>query len=917
MATLTLAGTSLSLFHARTALPAERGHRARPRLVTRSSAARDVEPGRGSVGPSRRTGKAEALPACAPQASVVHHSTLEDQRQRVEGLVGRLHAAPTYGEKLEIVMGSDETQDFLRNTREGATVERHLALLGVRDAYLLLVLVPLGQRHVLTTIPTGLALNDAFAKLLASLAGVERAYDAIGGLAGYQLQCLRLLTAEARAGGAAAEGTTRTTLHVPRGLRLNGSRAADRRAAAAAVAAGVAGVPSLAEVWPLGGCGDRLGLACEETGEGLPAAVLQYAGRSLLESLVRDTLAREHLHWRLHGGAPRPTTPVAIMTSAAKGNAWRVEALCEARGWWGRGRDAFRLFSQPLVPVLSAADARWLLPAPLAPLMKPGGHGVIWKLMLDEGVYDWLRGRGRAAAVLRQISNPLAGTDDTALALAGRGLARGKAFGFASCERVVGAAEGVNVLARFADEGGDGSDAAPPPRYAVTNVEYTEFGARGLVEQACGSGSGHSAYPANANILYADLRAVEGAVRAGAADGDAAALLPGLLLNTGKRVTVRDAAAGGATTTLAAGRLECTMQNLADCFAAPLGAACGGGAGPDHAADHHAADDHAADDPEADDGLPTFLVTNVRRKVTSSAKRAAAPGSTAIHQTPVGSFYDLQLNAAELLGRCGFDVPQVGTVPEYLASGPGLIFLYHPALGPLWSVVAQKLRGGRLAPRAELQLEVAEADVQGLDLEGSLLVLADDVLGHMETPGAGAAAATPPLDPLQPGGAPLHAAPLPDRLPRLPQPCDGEAEVGGACAENPDRHPRLTFSSRCGRLRLRDLAVRNAGVDYADPSNVYWRHAVARHAACRVHLHGHAELDAAGVTLVGDLDFHVPDGHRLTLRPDASPRGWSAVLEPIAAPSWNWRYALGEDGTGVVLSLEEAPARWCGSGGHA
>ncbi|KFM29017.1 hypothetical protein F751_6536 [Auxenochlorella protothecoides] len=531
---------------------------------------------------------------------------------------------------------------------EGATVERHLALLGVRDAYLLLVLVPLGQRHVLTTIPTGLALNDAFAKLLASLAGVERAYDAIGGLAGYQLH--------------------------------------------------------------------------------------------LLESLVRDTLAREHLHWRLHGGAPRPTTPVAIMTSAAKGNAWRVEALCEARGWWGRGRDAFRLFSQPLVPVLSAADARWLLPAPLAPLMKPGGHGVIWKLMLDEGVYDWLRGRGRAAAVLRQISNPLAGTDDTALALAGRGLARGKAFGFASCERVVGAAEGVNVLARFADEGGDGSDAAPPPRYAVTNVEYTEFGARGLV--------------------------------------------------------------------------------------------------------------------------------------TSSAKRAAAPGSTAIHQTPVGSFYDLQLNAAELLGRCGFDVPQVGTVPEYLASGPGLIFLYHPALGPLWSVVAQKLRGGRLAPRAELQLEVAEADVQGLDLEGSLLVLADD-------------------------------------------PCDGEAEVGGACAENPDRHPRLTFSSRCGRLRLRDLAVRNAGVDYADPSNVYWRHAVARHAACRVHLHGHAELDAAGVTLVGDLDFHVPDGHRLTLRPDASPRGWSAVLEPIAAPSWNWRYALGEDGTGVVLSLEEAPARWCGSGGHA
>lgn len=44
-------------------------------------------------------------------------------------------------------------------------------------------------------------------------------------------------------------------------------------------------------------------------------------------------------------------------------------------------------------------------------------------------------------------SNPLAGTDSTLLALSGIGYMGGKLFGFASCPRAVGAAEGMNVLA--------------------------------------------------------------------------------------------------------------------------------------------------------------------------------------------------------------------------------------------------------------------------------------------------------------------------------------------------------------------------------------------------------------------------------------------------------------------------------------
>jgi hypothetical protein len=62
------------------------------------------------------------------------------------------------------------------------------------------------------------------------------------------------------------------------------------------------------------------------------------------------------------------------------------------------------------------------------------------------GVFAWLQQQGRLAALVRQISNPMAGVDTTLLALAGTGFSSRRAFGFMSCERVVGAAEGMNVL---------------------------------------------------------------------------------------------------------------------------------------------------------------------------------------------------------------------------------------------------------------------------------------------------------------------------------------------------------------------------------------------------------------------------------------------------------------------------------------
>jgi hypothetical protein len=61
------------------------------------------------------------------------------------------------------------------------------------------------------------------------------------------------------------------------------------------------------------------------------------------------------------------------------------------------------------VPVISAEDGQWLATGPLQLMMKPGGHGAIWKLMADQQVFEWLAAQQRQAGIVRQISNPIAG----------------------------------------------------------------------------------------------------------------------------------------------------------------------------------------------------------------------------------------------------------------------------------------------------------------------------------------------------------------------------------------------------------------------------------------------------------------------------------------------------------------------------
>ena len=759
-------------------------------------------------------------------------------------------------------------QHFLTATASGRLIHSHLTSLPPKEAFCLLCLVAIGQEHVLHVLPVNGALAEGITSLCSSLTQVEEFYDSIGGLAGYQLQCLQLIEQHAH-GGATSSVEDATGIDsdveflVPTGLNLSSS--ADASAAAAATVRGLLGLPQMAEIYPLGGAGDRLGLCCEETGESLPTAVLPYCGRSLLGVLLRDLQAREYLYFKVY--RKQLTTPVAVMTSSVKGNHWRVQQLFEQADWFGRGEDAFRLFPQPLVPVVAAADGRWLLNAPLEPVMKPGGHGVIWKLMLDSGVFDWLARTARTAAIVRQISNPMAGQDTTLLALAGEGLRGDHAFGFASCERVVGAAEGMNVLLKqLIDGGGDEEkprasfsssseettgreEGTTKSRYSyrVTNVEYTEFSRLGIEDKGASEGSEHSAFPANTNVLFLGLSKIEAKVRQGIAAGTTEAILPGMILNVKKETTHRNLESGKEERSRA-GRLECTMQNLADCFVTEA----------------------EGDSIPAPLSLDTFMVYGPRRKVTSSAKRQRSPGSIKIHQTPDGSLYDLQQNAAEMLSLGGVEMPPLGSVPEYLDNGPGFLFFFHPALGPLWSVVAQKIRGGRFAARSEVQLEIAEADVEGLDVDGSFLVVADDVLGYSHL----------------------------------------------TSSEHTSNTKRLVYSdTRCGRIHLRNVRVRNAGVDWEHPSNVYWRHRVARKESCQVLLRGCSEFEAEDVELRGNVVYEVPDGYKMRVSTSTSSNSSSASegevcveLTPLKNGEGSWRWEYSADGGDGEVNLEKKRA---------
>ncbi|KAJ9518576.1 hypothetical protein QJQ45_018602 [Haematococcus lacustris] len=848
-----------------------------------------------------------ATQPCSTSATSLSNNSLPDhplqaEVQLLQQIITELQACDSWASKVALLLQQPRVQAFLQ-ARQHQEVANSLPGLPVRAQYVLLAVLAAGQAQVLTLPDTQgqvgpLDLQPPLLHLAQGLQRVDQFYNSIGGLLGYQAKSLTLiiestvaqqaspqplLSAERHTASssspsrspslsisssslpspgsspsispsssssslpallssssssslpsASAPGEQQVLYHVPRALDLAGE--GGRQVGQRMAAHGLLAMPSMAEIYPVGGAGDRLGLVCEDSGQCLPAAMLPYCGRTMMEGLMRDLQAREFLYYKLTG--QQVVTPVAIMTSDAKGNHNRITALMQQLRWFGRGRGAFQLFRQPLVPVLGIADGRWLLSRVLQPMSKPGGHGAIWKLMQDEGVFDWMAQQGRSAAIVRQISNPMAGVDTTLLALAGCGAQRGgSAFGFMSCDRTIGAAEGCNVL----QERRVWRDGRWQHQLGYTNIEYTEFERLGIYDQPVDGTSRCSVFPANTNVLYVGLGHAQAVVEEAMRQGNSQQLMPGLIFNMKKKVLYRDPLTQHEEQVLA-GRMESTMQNIADfmtdSFDGPVPA-------------------HDAEQLQ----LSTFLVYNMRRKVTSSAKKRRQPGSTRISQTPDGSFYDLQRNAWHLLQQCGVaQVPELGSVEQYLTDGPGFIFLFHPALGPLWSVISQKVQGGSLQQGSELVLEVAEARLRNIHIDGSLLVHAENVLGHVQ-----------------------HDA--------QPEGLDDVSE-------------RLVFSPNCGRVLMTNVTIQNAGINWQSPSNVYWKHCVSRYEAVRVVLRGHSEFEARDVTLRGSHTFDVPDGFRLLVTPGFHGEPVQQLLPlPGNQPSWQWEYSLQDDGH-ISLSLK-------------
>ncbi|CAN6332751.1 unnamed protein product [Urochloa humidicola] len=649
--------------------------------------------------------------------------------------------------------------------------------------------------------------------LLKFLGDIEEFYDCIGGIIGYQIMALELLSASKDCMHRPSKDKF-VDFHVPSGLNL----LEDTEYASQAALWGIEGLPELGEIYPIGGAGDRLGLMDSDTGESLPAALLPYCGRSLLEGLIRDLQAREFLHFKIFGD--QCITPVAIMTSSVKNNHEHIITICEKLDWFGRGRDNFRLFEQPLVPVVNAEDGKWLISKSLFPVGKPGGHGAIWKLACDKGIFQWLQQCGRKGATVRQVSNVVAATDLTMMALAGIGLRCNKKLGFASCERRPGATEGVNVLIEKQNLEGLWS-------YGITCIEYTEFEKYGIPEPTVTTGSSQVSYPANTNILYVDLQAVE---EVGSRKN--ASCLPGMVLNLKKAVSYVDHL--GFECSAAGGRLECTMQNIADNFMNTYDYKCS---------------------KEIESELDTFIVYNERKRVTSSAKRKMKSEDRSLHQTPEGSLLDIMRNAHDLLSGCSIDVPMIKDNSEYLHSGPPFLIFLHPALGPFWDIIRQKFIGGSVSKGSELQIEVAEFLWKDVELDGSLIILADNIMGSTKN------------------------------------------RIGEQI---------LHYGARCGRCRLQNVKVVNEGIDWVSPSNVYWKHDVDRSESVKIILHGNAEFEAKDVVLKGNHVFEVPDGQRMCIVQDRA--GFIVKINPISEGltdngTWYWKYTV--DGAHVKLNMVE------------
>lgn len=719
-------------------------------------------------------------------------------QERLNRLLDRLQREKSLRNRLIVL---DEQPDVSAYFLAHSKIKSAINDLDEESQYVLKSVIAIGQGEMIFQKLEDFQSNaKQLQELIGILKEVEHFYQELGGVIGYHITMLQFLQ-DKNKDTPAKNG--HTCYFKPEGMKISELSPQVRQM----IRWGIKSLPQIGEIFPVGGAGDRLNLHHEITGKALPSAQLHFNGFTLLAGLIRDLQAREYLYYKLTG--KQLLTPIAMMTSLEKENHQHVLSICESNHWFDRPKDSFRLFMQPLVPVLTI-EGDWAVSEPLKLILKPGGHGVIWKLAQDAGVFQWLEELGRSKVLLRQINNPIAGIDYGLLAFVGVGCNENRKFGFASCDRLLNTSEGMNVLIESKE--GDNYN------YTITNIEYTDFKEKGIQDIPLDPKSKYSQFPANTNILFIDIQALQNGLKVSS--------LPGMLINMKTSISCLDRE--GHIRDIKAGRLETMMQNIADVFV-------------DSYSRQLTKDETAQ--------LSTYVTFNERRKTISVTKKHW-DSNQPILETPEGCFFELLQNHEELLSKyCHMQLPVLGTEEDFIKSGPSFIFSYHPALGPIYEVIAQKINRGKLAKGSELRLEIAEIEIENLDLVGSLQVHAQDIMGH-RIPGKG----------------------------------------------------YLQYSDHGSKCILKNITVRNAGIDFSVTSNVYWRNQIKRHETLLIRLGEKAEFYADGVNFNKGLHIDVPDHHRAIAVQNGDEV--EIHLERIKSPSWYWHYAFDEEDRIVLIKQE-------------
>lgn len=170
-------------------------------------------------------------------------------------------------------------------------------------------------------------------------------------------------------------------------------------------------------------------------------------------------------------------------------------------------------------------------------------------------------------------------------------------------------------------------------------------------------------FPANANTLFVDLSAVQKAQQV--------CPFPGLLLNFKSKQPS------------ASTRLESTMQAIAD----PM---------------------------QLTDPGCAFLTFNERIKTLVAIKKRYQ-SDDGMQETAKEAENKINEEACKLAKQCGVHLDDPETIT----------FIYHPALGPMYEVIIQKIRGGRWYNGTQVRLELSDILLDNVVIDGELEVIAE------------------------------------------------------------------------------------------------------------------------------------------------------------------------------------------------